>query len=251
MIYYSEKLSWPEFKDLANEGAIAVIAVGAHEEHGPHCSLATDSIISNAFAERIANRINGILLPKLSYGDSWSIRDFPGTISLEPETLHHLLMDIAHSIQRAGVRAIIFVNGHFDNMVPIEMTMRRLRLESDYPSLVINFPDLEKIAAEINESKPAGYFFFHADEFETSVVLSEFPEGVKMDKAAPVYPDFPPDYGQTKVMISSFNPIGVFGDPTKATAEKGKRFLDALEETSMKQVETFLEQLDKKGPKHG
>ena len=246
MIHYSKDLSWPEFKQLADAGAVAVIAVGAHEEHGPHCSLATDTIISNAIAKRIADRISGILLPELSYGDSWSIRDFPGTISLEPETLHHLLMDIAHSVRRAGVRAIIFVNGHFDNMNPIELTIRRLRLESDYPAMVINFPDLEKIAAQINESEPAGFFFFHADEFETSVVLSEYPDGVKMDKAAPDYPIFPPDYGQTKIMISSFNPVGVFGDPSKATAEKGRKFLDALEESSMIQVNTFLSQLDKK-----
>lgn len=246
MIHYSKDLSWPEFKQLADSGAVAVIAVGAHEEHGPHCSLATDTIISNAIAKRIADRISGILLPELSYGDSWSIRDFPGTISLEPETLHNLLMDIAHSVRRAGVRAIIFVNGHFDNMNPIELTIRRLRLESDYPAMVINFPDLEKIAANINESEPAGFFFFHADEFETSVVLSEYPDGVKMDKATPDYPVFPPDYGQTKVMISSFNPVGVFGDPSKATAEKGRKFLDALEESSMIQVNTFLSQLDKK-----
>ena len=85
MIHYSKDLSWPEFKQLADADAVAVIAVGAHEEHGPHCSLATDTIISNAIAKRIADRISGILLPELSYGDSWSIRDFPGTISLEPD----------------------------------------------------------------------------------------------------------------------------------------------------------------------
>ncbi len=243
MIHYSRQLSWPEFKKLAEEGAIAVIAVGAHEEHGPHCSLATDTIISDAIAERIADRIDGILLPALPFGDSWSISDFPGTISLQPETLHRLLMDIAHSVQRAGIRAIIFVNGHFDNMVPIEMTIRNLRQESGYPAMAVNFPELETIAAEINESRPAGYFFFHADEFETSVVLAEYPEGVKMDKAQPVYPEFPPAYLQTKVMLSSFNPIGSFGDPTKATAEKGKRFLDALEESSMKQVQAFIDSI--------
>ncbi len=247
MIHYSRQLSWTEFKQLAEEGAIAVIAVGAHEEHGPHCSLATDTIISNAIARRIADRINGILLPELPYGDSWPISDFPGTISLQPETLFHVLMDISAGMKKAGIRAVIFVNGHFDNMVPIEMTIRKLRQDHNYPAMVVNFPDLETIAAEINESKPAGYFFFHADEFETSVVLAEYPEGVKMDKARPVYPVFPPAYGQTKVMISSFNPVGSFGDPTKASAEKGNRFLDALEESSMKQVSAFLDSIEKAG----
>ncbi len=245
MIHYSKQLAWPEFKQLAEDGAIAVIAVGAHEEHGLHCSLATDTIISDALAERIADRIDGILLPVLPYGDSWSISDFPGTISLEPETLFRLLTDISRSVRRAGVRALIFVNGHFDNMVPIEMTIRKLRQEFDYPAMVVNFPELERIASEINESKPAGFFFFHADEFETSVVLSEYPEGVKMEKAVPVYPEFPPAYGQTKVMLSSFNKTGSFGDPTKATAEKGRRYLDALEETSMTQVRAFLKTIEK------
>mgnify|MGYP001000645425 CR=1 FL=1 len=44
MIHYSEKLSWTEFQELAQKGALAVIAVGAHEEHGPHCSLLTDTV---------------------------------------------------------------------------------------------------------------------------------------------------------------------------------------------------------------
>ena len=128
-------------------------------------------------------------------------------------------------------------------MSPITLAARRMRENDNYPVLILNFPKLGSIAEEICESEPAGGYFYHADEFETSVVLSVFPEGVKMEKAEKVYPTFPPAYSETQTLISDFNPIGVFGDPTKATAEKGERFLKALTESSMEVVQEFLQTL--------
>lgn len=243
MIHFSKNLSWTEFKNLADHGSIAVMAIGAHEEHGPHCSLLTDSIISNALAERITDKISGILLPQISYGESWSVSDFPGTISLEPETLTALVLDIARCLKRGGIRAFIIVNGHYGNMSPVTLAARRMRSEENFPVLILNFPKLESIAQEICESKPAGGSFFHADEFETSVVLAEYPEGVKMDKAQANYPIFPSTYGETQILLSSFNPMGVFGDPTKATAEKGKLFLNAFTDSCMEIVQEFIQTL--------
>lgn len=241
MAIKSINLSWTDFKKSADNGAVCVMAIGAHEEHGPHCSLLTDTIISSEVAERIAEKINAILLPPLPFGESLTLSDFPGTITLRPEVLAEVLRDIANSLIRSDVQGFIVVNGHYGNMKPLESIKQSLKESGSLPMLIINFPELDQIVSEICESQPAGNGFYHADEFETSLVLAIHPEGVKMEKAVPVYPAIPSGENGETVFISSFNPIGSFGDPTTATAEKGKRLLSELVKRSMELVNPFIE----------
>ncbi len=217
------------------------MAIGAHEEHGPHCSLLTDTIISSMLAEKIAGKINGILLPSLPFGESHNLSDFPGTITLRPEILTEVLRDISNSLIKSNVKGLIVVNGHYGNMKPLESIKQSLMESEGFPILIINFPGLDQIVSEICESQPAGNGFYHADEFETSLVLAIHPEGVQMQKAVPVYPEIPSGQEGETVFISSFNPIGSFGDPTKATAEKGERLLSELVKKSMELVNPFIE----------
>lgn len=244
MAIKSINLSWIDFKELADNGTVCVIAIGAHEEHGPHCSLLTDTIISSALAERIAEKINGILLPALPFGESLTLSDFPGTITLRPEILAEVLRDISNSLIKSNVQGLIVINGHYGNMKPLESIKQSLMESESFPILIINFPGLDQIVSEICESRPAGNNFYHADEFETSLVLAIHPEGVRMEKAVPVYPDIPSGEDGEGVFISSFNPIGSFGDPTKADAEKGERLLSELVDKSMELVNPFIEMIE-------
>ena len=241
--YKSEELTWPDFERIVKGGAIAVFAVGAHEEHGPHCGLQTDTIMSQALAERIADQINAILLPAIPYGECWSTSKYPGTITLQPETLIALVTDIAKSLQKNLVRGLIIVNGHFGNKSPLFLASSRIKETLDYPVMVLDYPDMDRIFAEVCESKPPAPGFYHADEFETSVILAEAPHTVQMEKAEPGYPIFPITYSVCPTFLSDFNPNGIFGDPTKATAEKGRLILDALTEASIPIVNAFIESL--------
>ena len=115
-----------------------------------------------------------------------------------------------------------------------------------YPVLMLNYPGMERLAGEICESKPTAYSFFHADEFETSLVLALRPESVQMDRAVAVYPTFPTTFGSEQIFLDTFNPVGVFGDPRSATAEKGQKLLDGLVDESMKIVAAFLTNINSK-----
>ena len=234
--------TWPEVQAAVARGAPAVLAFGAQEQHGPHCPLSTDTIMASGLARRLAERLDALLLPAVPYGDCWSNARFPGTVSLSMETVKLLAKDIALNCQRMGIPALVIVNGHFGNRAPLEWMAREMRAEHHYPVLQIDYPGLAELAAQICDSQPTDYGFFHADEVETSIVLALEPSTVQMDKAQAEYPIFPPAFASQQLYLDSFNSSGVFGDPRPATAEKGERLLAGLTERALAVAEAFLAQ---------
>lgn len=231
--------TWPEVKAAVAKGAVAVLAVGAQEQHGAHLPLQTDTIMAQGVARRIAHAIDALLLPPIAYGDAWNNEAFAGTLSLGPDTLRAVLVDIGRGVHRLGVKALIFVNGHFGNKEPIALAARTLKSEG-LPVMHLDYPGLEHIATAICDSEPAAPTFYHADEVETSMVLALAPDLVRMGLASPEYPVFPPNYGNEPMGLDAFNRTGVFGDPRPATAAKGETLITGVTEESVKLIRAFL-----------
>lgn len=232
----THRASSPDFAAAVARGALAVLPVGAFEQHGPHLPLSTDTVLAAGVAERIAVELEAILLPAIAYGDAWNNEDFAGTISISPNTLRATLVDIGAGLKRAGVAGLIVVNGHFGNREPIALAARALAETRQLPLMHLDYPNLERLAADICESSPAGPGFYHADEVETSMMLALAPESVVMDKAVAEYPTFPPTFGLEPMQLSTFNRSGVFGDPRPATAEKGEKLIAGIVAESLKLV---------------
>jgi creatinine amidohydrolase len=241
MMLDTEHATWQEVVEKITRGTIAFLAFGAHEQHGPHLPLNTDTVLASGLARRLASVWDALLLPPIAYGDAWNNTGFPGTLSLSPETVQALLMDIGRGLQAQGVPALVVVNGHFGNRAPLELTARRLLVQEGFPVLILDYPGLERLAEEICTSEPAAPTFYHADEVETSLMLLLDPSHVHMDRAAAEYPQFPPTFGVEPIRLDTFCYSGVFGDPRPATAEKGALLLDGLVEESLKLVRLFLD----------
>lgn len=227
--------SWEDVAAAIARGLIAVLPVGAVEQHGAHLPLLTDAVLATGVARRIAEGCDGLLLPAIAYGDAWTAEDWAGTLSLSPETLRRSVEDIGNGLQRMGVKGLITVNGHFGNREPINLAARALS-EAGFPVLHLDYPRLEALAAELMESAPAGPGFYHADEVETSMMLALTPETVRMDRAAPEYPEFPALFGSEPMKLSAFNRSGVFGDPRPATAEKGEELIAGIAMESLRLI---------------
>lgn len=232
--------SSPEFAAAIKRGAVAVLAVGALEQHGAHLPLSTDTILSQGVAKKICEALDGLLMPPIAYGDAWSCEGFAGTISLSPDTLRAVLIDLGRGLKRSGARALIMVNGHFGNREPIALAARALKEEIAFPVLHLDYPGIERFAERLCESKPAAPTFYHADEVETSMTLALAPDLVRMEKAQPEYPDFPELLGMTPLQLDRFNKSGVFGDPRPATAEKGRALIDGIVSESVRLAQVFL-----------
>ncbi|WP_338723319.1 creatininase family protein [Devosia sp. XK-2] len=226
------RASWPDVAAKVREGTLAVLAIGACEQHGAHLPLTTDTDMSQGVARRIAQAIEALLLPPIAYGDAWTARSFPGTISISPRTLQALIEDIGHEVLRMGVKGLVLVNGHFGNREPMLLAARTLT-EAGLPVCHLDYPGLERLAGEVCDSKPAAPHFYHADEVETAIMLSVAPEGVDMTRAEASYPSFPPTFGSEPMQLGDFNPSGVFGDPRPATAEKGEKLVAGIVRESL------------------
>jgi len=229
------RASWEDVAAAISRGLIAVLPVGAVEQHGAHLPLVTDTVMATGVARRIAEACDGLLLPPAAYGDAWTAEGWAGTLSLSPETLRRTVDEIGGGLQRMGARGLVTVNGHFGNREPISLAARALG-EAGFPVLHLDYPGLETLAAQLMASRPAGPGFYHADEVETSMMLALAPETVRMDRAAPEYPEFPALFGSEPMQLSVFNTSGVFGDPRPATAEKGEAMIEGIVAASMRLI---------------
>lgn len=238
----ADRASWPEVETAIARGLIAVLPVGALEQHGPHLPLTTDTVLASGVAARVADATDALLLPAIAYGDAWTAEGWVGTLSLSPETLRATVTDIGRGLQRMGVKGLVTLNGHFGNREPIALAARTLS-ETGFRVLHLDYPQLEAFAAEICDSEPAGPGFYHADEVETSMMLALASDSVRLDRAAPEYPSFPETFGLEPMKLSAFNRSGVFGDPRPATAEKGEQLIAGITAECVRLVEIWRKTL--------
>ena len=232
--------NWPNVAFAADRRALAVLAIGACEQHGAHLPLTTDTDIAFGVASRVAAGLDGMLLPPIGYGDAWNNEGFPGTLSLSPDTLRAVLCDIGRGVRRMGCGGLVLINGHFGNREPIALAARVLMGEG-LPVVHLDYPGMERLAGEICDSTPAAAGFYHADEVETAMMLALRPEAVDMTRAAPEYPEFPATFGIEPMQLRDFVASGVFGDPRPATAAKGKALIEGIVAESLRLIDLWRE----------
>lgn len=253
-----EELSWPQIEQNRQEGSVVVVPCGSMEQHGRHLPVNTDSAIVFEVARGAAERVAGVLVAPLVWtGLSPHHLDFPGTISLGLETYAALIGDVCRSIARHGFRKIALVNGHGGNQALLQALALSLRHELRVHLLALSYWNLiAQEAAAIRESAPGG--IAHACEMETSIQLYLHPDRVKMGEAVshPVRPALSflakdlllPGKAQLPAPFRERTPSGVMGDPTTATAEKGRRFLEAAVERLAECLREFRELDDPSSP---
>ncbi|MBN2981865.1 MULTISPECIES: creatininase family protein [Cohnella] len=206
---------------------VALLPMGAVEAHGAHLPLGTDNLLAEGVARMVAERLDhALILPTIGYGQVWSLRDFPGTLSVSNEVLIGLIADIGRSLYRQGVKVLAIINGHVGNQVAMKEAARVLYEECPLKVLYLTYPGVGGVISEVIESERAHPSYFHACEIETSYMLYVAPEQVDMAKAVNDPPTFPPEFEVMNVPWREVTRTGVLGDATLATAAKGKAIID-------------------------
>ncbi|WP_322799162.1 creatininase family protein [Thermoflexus sp.] len=239
-----ELLSGAEAQRCLRERRLAILPIGALEAHGPHLPTGTDNLLATAIAERVAERVGGVLLPVLPYGQVWSLQDFPGSLSISAETLTRLLVELGLSLQRQGAALLAIINGHVGNGPALQAAARQLYQQKGPLTYVFTYPGLGEIALQVCSSRPLPGGYFHADEIETSMALYVAPDLVRMDQAAPEEPQLPPDFLYRPVPWSEITRTGVLGDPTQATPEKGAALIEGIVERIVAVLRLALQALE-------
>lgn len=225
MIYMTRDEIEKRFK----ETSIAILPIGALEQHGHHLPLGTDVIIAEELSKRVCIETGALLLPAVSFGYSWVWRNIPGTISLKQHNVEEIIKDTATSLNRYGVKTLIVINGHDANNASMKYAARELEDEIGIKVIYLFYPDMNDVIEKIMESD-TWHGLIHACEFETSLMLAIKPEVVHMEKAVKEYPNKPLLYGKSTISLGDLSKSGVYGDPTKATKEKGEKLLNIFTE---------------------
>lgn len=206
---------------MALDPELAILPVGSLEQHGPHLPVMTDWAIASELGRRVAERMNAFLLPALPISTCRENMGKKGAVWMEPVTFYQMMSDIILSLKTQGFKkvGILQCHGGIFIMTPLVRDLNA-RYNPDLQVAVVDgcsfFPRL--YAEGITDTNTE----LHAGEFETSEMLAIAPETVHMDRAVDFVPDVPRSY-LSYGSIFRASPSGVWGEPTKGTAEKGEK----------------------------
>ncbi|HUG62406.1 MAG TPA: creatininase family protein [Methylomirabilota bacterium] len=232
------KLTFEEVRD-ADKDRVVILPVGATEDHGPHMALDTDTLLVGSIADGVARAAPDevFVMPAIPYGFNEHHKDFPGVIWIEPATLASFVTDVTKSLAHHGFRRMLILNGHGSNHPVLDLAARQTVIATGAICVFASYWNLMSDTINANRVSPPGGVA-HACEFEASLYLHLDPDNVHLEKAAsrivhdPGSRYFNLDLaGGNRAMLmrwwSAQTPDGTMGDPTVATADRGKLFYEA------------------------
>ncbi len=218
---------------------LAVIPVGSIEQHGPHMPVMTDWAIATELGKRIAEKMGAFLIPALPISTCREHMGKKGSVWMEPTTFYQMMNDIIMSLKTQGFKKVALVVTHGGVFISTPL-IRDLNAKFQ-PDLQVALISVDTFVSEdILETQG-----LHADESETSQMLAIAPETVHMDRAVDFVPDVPRAY-LSYGSIFRASPSGVWGEPTKATAEKGEKLLDVYTENAVNELKRAFEYMSNK-----
>ena len=238
------EIPFTEVAPLVKSGkALVILPVGVVEEHGAHLPLGLDSFAAEVYAAAAAPHLEEagyevVVAPTISYGVARAAIDFPGTLSLEPETLRALVVDIGRSLAKHGLTRQVILNGHRDlhHMKALEEARSQLVNEKSAQVLCVGFVSDPEVTAACYRAGARQFYQSprpdvegHGGESETSVALHSFPQFVREKIIGTLEPNFDYDAeafrNETKDYGSLSAGRGYFGWPGAARAETGEKLV--------------------------
>ncbi|HSM49374.1 MAG TPA: creatininase family protein [Draconibacterium sp.] len=240
--YILEQTNWKQVK--YEKYQVAVLPWGATEPHNYHMPYGTDSLETAKIAEEAAEKawkkgVKIMVLPTIPFGvQNPGQINLPFCLHTKPSTQTLIFKDIVEALYKQGIRKLVLMNGHGGN----DFKPMIREIQPQFPEMLISLVEWFKI---LNLSEYFEEDGDHAGEMETSVILHYFPHLVlPLEEAGD---------GDAKLSIlkgihdkTAWIPrkwdkvsedTGV-GNPKRASAEKGKKY---LEDVTSKIAEFFIE----------
>lgn len=238
-----ESITSEEFSLLREKIKGVIIPIGSVEAHGPHLPLATDLYTIYEISKKLVERIPFFVAPPIYYGLCRSTRDLPGTLSIRGETLKALLLDVMESLYRQGLSHFIILSGHAGGTHNGYLIDAAETFVEKYKDSNILVADIAKLIREISGDLAISDRDSHAGDWETSLMLYLKPDTVKnLDRAFEDYPTFP-KYKIVRDKIVYW-PSGIWGNPQRASLERGKVMVEKLIEVLVNLLENLQRPLE-------
>ncbi|MBJ3775968.1 creatininase family protein [Acuticoccus mangrovi] len=210
---------------IAKGRDLAILPVGATEQHGPHLAAGCDTISAETLATLAAEKADVFVLPGLAYGCSLGhTAKWPGTFSLHPTTLTQVAVEVGRWAAANGLKKLLFLSGHGTNDAPLRSAILQLRYE--FAHVRFATMGLWDISPRVGALYWRDGADIHANRGETSILLHLRPEMVRMEHAFDV-PDVTPGTHFSYAMPAT-TPTGVVGAPSEASAEDGAMMVETI-----------------------
>lgn len=221
-----------ELAEMARRSPIAVVVMGATEQHGHHLPLGTDTTIGlglqAAMLDALPQTLDVICLPAIRVGASEEHSSFPGTLSLPARVAIDSLEACGDSVARADIRRLMIINSHGGNKAVMDIAALALRKRHAMQVVKATYTRLPAMEGAINADELRRGL--HGGLLETAMMLHLAPDQVNMARARNALPETLADNslldqeGAASLawLAEDLANDGIAGDATGATAELGK-----------------------------
>ena len=256
-----QEMTWTDVRDYVANNDMVIIPLASTEQHGPHLPLGTDYFEATDICKMISARTGVVVAPVLFAGYSIYHSGFPGTLSLRPETIAEVLFETAQVLMKYSFRRFLIFNYHGGNALAQQTAISRINQETEGTAVAIGVGG----PLETGEEEP--FLDWHAGVGETSLLLYLEPQLVHMDRAEKPTMYFTPEVEKLRELAKknadleaawssllvvpaetnkggssreiSSNGIYSLGDPKTATAEKGRKIVQATVDRVVKFIESW------------
>ena len=232
--------TWPEVEQYLQTSTGIIMPIGSTEQHGPTGLIGTDAICAFAIARGVGEATNALVGPTINVGMALHHTHFPGTISLRPTTMIHLIQDYITTLAKAGFTKFFFINGHGGNIATLKAAFSQ-----SYAHLadlnVANAAQVQcrignwfmcstvyKLAKELYGNEEGS----HATPSEVALTQYVYPEAIKQAPLSPEVASGYPIYSAVDFR-RRYSDGRMGSNPALATPEHGQQFYElAVKELS-------------------
>lgn len=204
---------------------MVIFPVGSTEQHGQHLPLNVDTFCAETVAHAVSARTAVPVLPALPFGCALShTRHWPGTLSLSPETLSRIAVEILDDVVAYGFTRILILSGHVSNAAPLRGALEVLRAR--HPKIQIASKHVGEASAAVKSAYEMDALDPHGGAAETALMLHLAPHGVKSERIFD-------DEDRTRDLVFSYavpktSLEGHTGSPSLANAEMGAELFEQI-----------------------
>ena len=245
------ELTQPEIAAHLRRSGLIILPTGSIEQHGPHLPACTDILAARAIAHRVAERMDGLVLPGGDLGVTPMHMPFEGTLSLTPETYIRVIVEVCACAARHGAKSLLILNWHEGNIPSLALAADVLHREH---GLAVAIVQACYVAQDLFGARHGG--LTHGGAIEALAVLAARPDLVHLDRIEDIASS-DLQRGQTLDKLRrtrSFQPVltdiraiapsGWYGTPRDATREEGQEMVEAIADAIASEAREIFRQLE-------
>lgn len=211
---YLDKIFPRETTEAKKNNTPLVIVGGTVEYHGAHCSYGCDTLVAQGLLEKLAEKKDLIIAPSISYSpSSYAVGDeTSGTVHVEENAFEQYVYYVFMSLLSSGFRNIyVLIHHQFEQESLMPMTLSYMKAakratmaylektkgqgwwgSESYNSYYENLDNDDnpfgwiKVIPTMSTEVQNATGYDHAGKFESSILMSLYPEAVQLDRLGDV-----------------------------------------------------------------